>query len=141
MRVHAWPPSVPRMMILGLRSTSALGALLIAALLALSPAPAAIGQSVRCFDDWSDAAPIVLRENLVPARDVQSWARKRLKVNVIRVTLCQDGDRYIYRLLVREPKGRIRNRTIEARGPLDQGEPAKPPGKTSKKRHDTTTPR
>jgi hypothetical protein len=120
-----------------LRSTSVLGAFVLAALVTLTPAPAAIGQSVRCFEDWSDAAPIVLRENLVPAREVQSWARKRLKVNVIRVTLCQEGDRYIYRLLIREPKGRIRNRNIEARGPLDQGEPAKPAGKTSKKRQDT----
>ena len=103
---------------IGLRSTCALGAFLIVALIALSPAPAAIGQSVRCFEDWSDAAPIVQSEGLVPARELQSWVRKRLKGKVIRVTLCQDGDRYIYRLLVREPKGRIRNRTVEAKGPL-----------------------
>ena len=110
---------------IGLRSTCALGAFLIAALLALSPAPAAIGQSVRCFEDWSDAAPIVQSEGLVPARELQSWVRKRLKGKVIRVTLCQDGDRYIYRLLVREPKGRIRNRTVEAKGPLVLKEPSK----------------
>ncbi len=103
---------------IGLRSTCALGAFLIVALIALSPAPAAIGQSVRCFEDWSDAAPIVQSEGLVPTRELQSWVRKRLKGKVIRVTLCQDGDRYIYRLLVREPKGRIRNRTVEAKGPL-----------------------
>ena len=114
------------MMTFGLRSTSALGAALLFAMLALSPAPAAIGQSVRCFEDWSDAAPIVLREHLVPARELQSWVRKRLKGKVIRVTLCQDGDRYIYRLLVRGPKGRIRNRTVEAKGPLELNEPAKP---------------
>lgn len=130
------------MMTFGLRSTSALGALVLAALLTLSPAPAAVGQSTQCFEDWSDAAPIVLRENLVSARDVQAWARKRLKVNVIRVTLCQDGERYFYRILVREPKGRIRNRTIEARGPLEQNDPPpKPPGKSSKKRPETTVPR
>ena len=104
---------------IGLRSTCALGAFLIAALLALSPAPAAIGESVRCFEDWSDAAPIVQNERLIPARELQSWVRKRLKGKVIRVTLCQDGDRYIYRLLVREPTGRIRNRTVEAKGPLE----------------------
>lgn len=120
-------------MTLGLRSTTAVGGLVLTALLALSPAPAAVGQSVKCFDDWSDAAPIVLRENLVPAREIQSWARKRLKGNVIRVTLCQDGDHYIYRVLVREPKGRIRNRTVEARGPLEQSDPPKP-HKTHKKR-------
>jgi len=112
---------------IGLRSTCALGAFLIVALLALSPAPAAIGQSVRCFEDWSDAAPIVLNQGLVPTREVQSWARKRLKGKVIRVTLCQDGDRYIYRLLVREPKGRIRNRTVEAKGPLVLKDPPKRP--------------
>ncbi len=124
------------MMTLGLRSISALSAVVLFAVLfatlALTPAPAAIGQSVRCFDDWSDAAPIVLRERLVPARDLHSWARKRLKSKVIRVTLCQDGDRYIYRLLVRGPKGRIRNRTVEARGPLELSEPAKP-AKTHKR--------
>jgi hypothetical protein len=110
----------------GLRSTCALGAFVIAAVLALSPAPAAIGQSVRCFEDWSDAAPIVQREGLVPTRELQSWVRKRLKGKVIRATLCQDGDRYIYRLLVREPKGRIRNRTVEARGPLVLKDPQRP---------------
>jgi hypothetical protein len=118
------------MMTPGLRSTTAIGAFVLAALLALSPAPAAIGQSVRCFDDWSDAAPIVLSEKLLRARDIQAWARKRLKGKVIRVTLCQDGERYIYRVLVREPKGRIRNRIIEARGPLEMSDPpkaAKPP--------------
>jgi uncharacterized membrane protein YkoI len=104
---------------MGLKSTSVLAGAALLATLALSPAPAAIGQSVRCFDDWSDAAPIVLREKLVPARDIHAWARKRLKGKVVRVTLCQDGERYIYRILVREPKGRIRNRNVEARGPLE----------------------
>jgi hypothetical protein len=113
-------------MTLGLQSTAAMCTFVFAALLAWSPAPAAVGQSVRCFDDWSDAAPIVLRENLLPARDIHSWARKRLKGKVIRMTLCQDGDRYIYRILVREPKGRIRNRIVDARGPLDHGAPPKP---------------
>ena len=120
------------MMIIGLRSTTALGAFVLAALMALSPAPAAVGQAVHCFDDWSDAAPIVLREKLVPVREIQDWARKRLKGIVIRVTLCQEGERYIYRILVREPKGRIRNRTVEAMGPLEQADPpkaAKPPKK------------
>jgi hypothetical protein len=117
------------MMTAGLRSTTVLGAFVLAALLALSPAPAAVGQSMRCYDDWSDAAPIVLRENLIPTRDLQFWVRKRLKGKVIRVTLCQDGERYVYRVLVREPKGRIRNRMIEARGPLDLSEPRMPPRK------------
>ncbi len=110
------------MMILGLQSTTALGAFVLAALFALSPAPAAVGEQMRCFDNWSDAAPIVLREKLLPARDIHVWARKRLKGKVIRMTLCQEGERYIYRVLVREPKGRIRNRTVEARGPLEHGD-------------------
>jgi hypothetical protein len=117
------------MMTLGFRSISALGtAVLFAivfAVLTLSPAPAAIGESVRCFDDWSDAAPIVLNERLVPARELHTWARKHLKGKVLRVTLCRDGERYIYRLLVRGPKGRIRNRTVEARGPLEGASPPK----------------
>jgi hypothetical protein len=113
------------MNLIGLKSTCAFSAFLIVALLALSPAPAAIGESVRCFEDWSDAAPIVQSERLIPTRELQSWVRKRLKGKVIRVTLCQDGDRYIYRLLVREPKGRIRHRTVEAKGPLELKEPSR----------------
>lgn len=111
---------------IGLKSTCALGAFLVVALLALSPAPAAVGQSVRCFEDWSDAAPIVREQGLVPARELQTWVRKKLKGKVISVTLCQDGERYIYRLTVREPKGRIRNRTVDAKGPLEIKEPQRP---------------
>ncbi len=120
------------MMTIGLQSTTALAAFVLAAFLTLSQVPAAVGQSVRCFEDWSDAAPIVLKEKLLPVGDIQAWARKRLKGNVIRVTLCQDGERYTYRVLVREPKGRIRNRIVEARGPLDPSDPpkaSKPPKK------------
>lgn len=103
------------MLKIGTRTGGLLAALVVAWTIALSPAPAAIGQSTRCYDDWSDAAPIVQRERLVSARDLQTWARKRLRGKVMRVTLCQDGERFVYRLLIRDPRGRVANRIVDAR--------------------------
>lgn len=101
----------------GLKITSAMATLLAGVLLCGTAAPAAIGQSTRCFTDWSDAGPIVAREGLLTTRDLNAWARKSIKGRLVRVTLCQDGERYVYRLLLKDRRGRISNRIVDARKP------------------------
>ena len=71
-----------------------------------------------CIADWSEAAPIVLRENLSTARDVQELARRRLDGDLVRITLCQDGPRFVYRIVMRDTRGRISSQTIDARRPF-----------------------
>lgn len=91
---------------------------LLAILLAAAPAGSVTAsETAECFTDWSDAAPIVARERLLVARDVQLFSRRTLDGDVVRLTLCRDGTSYVYRVVLRDARGRITNRTIDARSP------------------------
>jgi hypothetical protein len=74
---------------------------------------------ITCFADWSDAVPVVQREALTAVRDIHSLARQRRLGDVVRVTLCSDEGRYVYRLLLREPKGAIVSMMVDARRPFE----------------------
>lgn len=93
--------------------------ILIACLLAsaatLSPArvPTAAAEA-RCYGDWSDAAPIVVREHLRSARDVQDMARIEFGGDVVRIVLCEAEGGFVYRLVLRRLDGRIGTLTVNA---------------------------
>lgn len=87
--------------------------LLAAALVAMAVPPAA-SASERCYGDWSDAAPIVARERLQSARDVQDMARLELGGDVVRIVLCEGEQGFVYRLVLRHSNGRIGNLTVSA---------------------------
>ena len=84
------------------------------------PAQAAPAVAAGCFDDWSDAAPVMLKEKLVGTRELHEQARQHLPGDLISVTLCQEDNRYIYRLLVRDPLGRLTAITVDARRPFNR---------------------
>lgn len=71
-----------------------------------------------CFSDWSTAVPVVQREALTPVRDLHFQAHERNIGDVVRVTLCTDGGRYVYRLLLREPTGHVASMMVDARHPF-----------------------
>ncbi len=96
-------------------NTSAAGALLAASLLYSSSAQA----QLACISDWSEAAPIVRREGLVPIELVDRLARDRSSVMILRSALCRDQDRYVYRLTVRGGEGTMRTLVVDARHPFD----------------------
>jgi hypothetical protein len=75
----------------------------------------------RCFANWSEAAPIVKKEALVDVADVSALARTTLAgAEVVKTTLCADQGRYVYRLIVREPKGQVKMLLVDARKPFAQ---------------------
>ncbi len=76
--------------------------------------PAAALEGSTCFNDWSDAAPIVARERLRAASDLQIQARTRFDRDLVRITLCQLDGNYVYRLLLRDANGRISPLTVDA---------------------------
>lgn len=87
----------------------------LALLMALVSQPlGAVSASDRCYGDWSDAAPIVARERLRPARDIHDRAKEWLGGAVVRIVLCEAGGQYHYRVLVRREDGRIAQLTVEA---------------------------
>ena len=90
---------------------------LIAGLLVAGSVPALSAE--RCYGDWSDAAPIVVREQLRSARDVQELARVEHSSDVVRILLCEAGEGFVYRLVLRRLDGRIGTLTVSAmRAPI-----------------------
>ena len=68
----------------------------------------------HCYGDWSDAAPVVAREQLRSARDVQDMARLELGGEVVRIVLCEADGGFVYRLVLRRLDGRIGTLTVNA---------------------------
>ena len=66
----------------------------------------------RCWADWSDAAPVVQKEALRPAKEIAASIRARGK-DVVRMTLCEEQGRYIYRVVV-VSGGKVENLTVDA---------------------------
>jgi uncharacterized membrane protein YkoI len=72
----------------------------------------------KCWQDWSDAAVIVRRETLTPVERVNKLALSRHPgAEVIKVTLCEEHGRFIYRLLLRERQGQLKPVQLDARRP------------------------
>jgi len=98
------------------RATASLSLLLV--LLPPAVPPGALAEDRAedgCIADWSDAAPIVARERLLPTPAVQALSRRLHSGDVVRLTLCRRGDGYVYRLVLRDDRGRLSNRVIDAR--------------------------
>ncbi len=87
---------------------------------AMSPGAAAEASASQesCFAAWSDAAPVVHREALTAVREIHAQARQRNLGDVVRVTLCTEDGRFVYRLIIRQPQGGVVPMTVDARQPF-----------------------
>lgn len=86
-------------------------------------AAAATGPAVvpdQCFADWSDAAALVRQEGLVGVDELSRLARSRLGSEVVRTTLCKEGERYVYRVVLKVQRGELRLVVVDARQPFAQ---------------------
>ncbi len=86
-------------------------------LLVLTLAPVGAGGG-HCYADWSVAAPIVRQEGLVTVESLTKRAKTKISGEIVRTTLCETGGEFVYRLVVREPSGRLATRTVNARAPF-----------------------
>jgi uncharacterized membrane protein YkoI len=55
---------------------------------------------------------------LVSAQELHEQARKRHLGEPIRVTLCQEKGRFVYRIVLQDAAGRVTNLTVDARKPF-----------------------
>lgn len=81
---------------------------------------AARAETGTCYDTWSLAAAVVKQEGLISVEELNRQAPKRLDGTIIRVTLCKENDRFVYRVVVKSPGGQVRNLTLDARKPFDK---------------------
>ena len=84
---------------------------------ALAPMRASADQ---CYASWSVAAPIVHRERLTTVEKLSKLAQSRISGSIIKTTLCHEKGTFTYRLVIRDPAGRLMNRTVDARTPFDR---------------------
>jgi uncharacterized membrane protein YkoI len=75
-----------------------------------------VAPEVKCWADWSDAAVIVRREALMPVERVNKIARdKHPGADIIKVTLCEEHGKFVYRLVLREKQGQLKSELLDAR--------------------------
>ena len=92
---------------------------LAAILLAMAThAPASANEQGKCYQSWTEATPIVKREQLVPAKELHEQARKRHLGEPIRITLCEENGRFVYRLVLQDATGKVKNMTVDAKRPF-----------------------
>lgn len=92
-----------------------------AALLTLTlVAPAAHAGEIDCLADWSRAAAIVKREGLFAIERLIDLAAIMFDGAIVRTTLCKDGERYVYRIVVRDRRGQLSRHAVDARDPLQK---------------------
>lgn len=86
------------------------------ALISLAGAPAKAADD--CISDWSLAAGVVRKESLATVEQLLQLAKKVVGGAIVRTTLCQEGGAYVYRIVVKEPGGRLKTVTVDARKPF-----------------------
>jgi uncharacterized membrane protein YkoI len=76
------------------------------------PAAGRAGQP-DCLD-WSKAGSIIAQNSLLPANVVYQMVQKRTGGKVVNQALCQEGGRFVYKLVVLGPTGEVNNVTVDA---------------------------
>ena len=72
----------------------------------------------NCYADWSVAAPIVRNEGLTTVESLWKLAQSKIFGQIVKTTLCKERSRFVYRLVVRNPNGRLENKKVDARQPF-----------------------
>jgi uncharacterized membrane protein YkoI len=92
---------------------------LLLALMLLPAGATARAEDAACYANWSDAAPVVRAQGLVDMERLSALASTSLAgAEIVRTTLCREQGRFVYRLVVREAKGRLKMVSVDARLPF-----------------------
>ena len=68
----------------------------------------------QCFADWGKAADVVRQQGLLTVEELAKTFANDIPGQIVRATLCQDGDDYIYKLAVRDKQGQLKNVVVDA---------------------------
>lgn len=63
---------------------------------------------------WSDAGPIIAQHALLPGNVIYQMVQSRTGGQVIHASLCNEGGRFLYKLVVLGPKGDVTNVSVDA---------------------------
>jgi uncharacterized membrane protein YkoI len=96
-----------------LRSTLFAAAIGMALLTTAGPASLAAG-GAECFSDWGKASEVVHQKELLTVEQLAKTFANDIPGQIVRATLCRDGDDYIYKLVVRDKQGQQKNVVVDA---------------------------
>jgi uncharacterized membrane protein YkoI len=78
---------------------------------------AAPARAEDCYSDWGLAGEIVRREKLVTVQQLTQPGTALVTGEIVKTTLCKDGDDYVYKLVVRGAGGQLKTVVVDARRP------------------------
>jgi hypothetical protein len=78
----------------------------------------AFAQNGACFADWSQASIIVKTEGLVTVDQLTKSGSTTLGGQIVRSTLCEGPSGYVYKLVIRDADGQLKNVTVDAKRPF-----------------------
>ncbi|ODA66830.1 hypothetical protein A7A08_02127 [Methyloligella halotolerans] len=84
--------------------------LLVGALVSLWSGPAA----AECLP-WSSAGPVIQKNGLIPAGRIYNQIQSQHKGQIIKATLCRNGDSFRYKFTVLGSKGDVKSVSVDAR--------------------------
>lgn len=74
--------------------------------------------NMACIEDWSTAVPVVREEGLASVETLTRRAKTKIAGDIVKVNLCKQGERYVYRLIVRTRKGKLQTHIVDAKEPF-----------------------
>ena len=83
-------------------------------LLGMAGAPSLAAGEAECFADWGKASDVVRQKGLLTVEQLAKSFANDIPGQIVRATLCKDGDDYIYRLVVRDHQGQQKNVVVDA---------------------------
>jgi uncharacterized membrane protein YkoI len=84
------------------------------ALTAVTLAAASVPAQAGCVP-WKSAGAIISKNSLIPGNVIYKRVQSRTGGKVISATLCQNGGRFVYKIVVLGKKGEVTNLTVDAR--------------------------
>lgn len=85
------------------------------ALWLLSASGSTLAGDERCLSDWGAAGSIVREKGLRTVEQLAGDKKERGVGQIVQVKLCLAGVRYVYRLVVRDPSGSLKNMEVDAK--------------------------
>lgn len=83
-------------------------------LLGAAVAPSLAAGDAECFSDWGKASDVVRQKQLLTVEQLSKTFADDIPGQIVRATLCRDGDDYIYKLVVRDSQGQQKNVVVDA---------------------------
>lgn len=86
----------------------------IAVLAAVMMTAAATPARAGCVP-WKSAGAVISQNSLVPGNVIYKRVQSKTGGKVISATLCENGNRFVYKIVVLGKKGDVKNLTVDAR--------------------------